>query len=190
VEVSQSKPVTQLLEELRQGDTRAHSKLVALVYPELRRIAAGYMKRERKNHTLQATALVNEAYLRLAGCRSWEDRAHFFAAAAHIMRQILVDYARQWSAEKRGGGALRVTLHEWMAVGEKDSCLVLEVDRLLKRLEQLDPRQCQIVELRFFSGMTEEEISDVLGISLRTVKRDWAMARAWLQKQQSELPQE
>jgi RNA polymerase sigma factor (TIGR02999 family) len=184
--------LTLLLNQVRQGEDAARSRLFSLVYPELKRIATAYMRRERKDHTLQATALVNEAFMRIAGTTrlDWQSRAHFFATAAHIMRQILVDHARQYSAEKRGGSLVKLELQDWLLVREENFDLILGVEALLEKLERLDGRQFRVVELRFYAGMTEQEIAEVLGISTRTVKRDWEMAKAWLQKQLSTMPRQ
>ncbi len=155
--------------------------MVQAVYPQLRRIARLHLRRERNDHTLQATALVNEAYLQLLGQQQdFKDRCHFFAAAAQAMRRILVDYARQRQAKKRAGGLRRVELHETAIIGGGRLDDVLAIDEALARLEQWDARQCRVVELRFFAGLTEAEIAELLGVAERTVKRDWSMARAWL----------
>ena len=153
-----------------------------LVYEELRRLAHRYLSRERTDHTLQSTALVHEAYLRLAGQNppQWQNRAHFFGIAAHIMRQILVEYARGRSAAKRGGNALTLTLDDAVALPQQTDVDVVALDKALGELSGFDPRQGRIVELRFFAGLTIEDISEVLGISPATVKRDWVTARAWL----------
>jgi RNA polymerase sigma-70 factor (ECF subfamily) len=172
--------ITQLLNDLRDGDASAKSKLMPLVYPELRKIAAKYMRRERSDHTLQATALVHDAYLRIVGNQSqWHNRVHFFAVAAEVMRQILVDHARRRRAIRRGGGGARVELVESLLVCTDSADMVLEIDGAIEKLAQLDPRQANIVVLRFFGGLTDEEIAEVEGISARTVRRDWNMARAW-----------
>ena len=177
--------ITLLLAELQAGDAAAESRLVPLVYDELRRLARRYMRAERVDHTLQPTALVHEAYLRLAGQRktSWQNRAHFFGVAAQLMRRILVDHARARQAEKRGGSDANVTFDEALVLKPAQNPDVLALDEALMRLAERDPRQSRIVELRFFGGLTEEEIAEVLGISPRTVKRDWTVARAWLYKE-------
>jgi RNA polymerase sigma factor (TIGR02999 family) len=174
--------VTQLLRELRRGNAEAQSRLIEVVYEELHRMAQRYMRRERSDHTLQPTALVNEVYMRLASQSAgpFENRSHFFAVAAQVMRRILVDYARAAHSSKRGGGAHKITLDDALIYSDNESLEMLAIDRALTRLEELDPRQARIVELRFFVGMTEEEIAEVLEISARTVKRDWQVARAWL----------
>ncbi len=153
-----------------------------LVYEELRRLAHRYLSRERTDHTLQSTALVHEAYLRLAGQNPphWQNRAHFFGIAAHIMRQILVEYARGRSAAKRGGNALTLTLDDAVALPQQTDVDVVALDKALGELSGLDAQQGRIVELRFFAGLTIEDTSEVLGISPATVKRDWVTARAWL----------
>jgi RNA polymerase sigma factor (TIGR02999 family) len=153
-----------------------------LVYEELRRLAHRYLSRERTGHTLQSTALVHEAYLRLAGQNppQWQNRAHFFGIAAHIMRQILVEYARGRSAAKRGGNALTLTLDDAVALPQQTDVDVVALDKALGELSGLDAQQGRIVELRFFAGLTIEDTSEVLGVSPATVKRDWVTARAWL----------
>jgi len=174
--------ITRLLAELKEGNREAESRLLEAVYPELRRIAARYLRAERPGHTLQATALVNEAYLQIVGQqdKGFQNRSHFFAVAAQLMRRILVDYARQRNAQKRDGGRQRVELTEVFGIADERLDEVIQIDAALTRLAEWDPRQCRVVELRFFGGLTEEEAAEVLGISARTVKRDWNMARAWL----------
>ena len=157
-----------------------------LVYSELRRLARSYLRRERSDHTLQSTALVHEAYLRLAGhdAPQWQNRAHFFGVAAHLMRQILVEYARAHSAAKRGGGsACKLALDEALALPQQLDVDVIALDGALQRLNELDGQQARIVELRFFAGLTIEDTSEVLGVSPATVKRDWTSARAWLHRE-------
>lgn len=177
-----SSPVTELLVRWRGGDREALEQLMPLVYEELRRLAHRYLSRERTDHTLQSTALVHEAYLRLAGQNppQWQNRAHFFGIAAHIMRQILVEYARGRSAAKRGGNALTLTLDHAVAFPQQTDVDVVALDKALGELSGLDAQQGRIVELRFFAGLTIEDTSEVLGISPATVKRDWVTARAWL----------
>ena len=174
--------VTHLLEQLRSGKKEAESRLIEVVYPELRRIAMRYMRGERPGHSLQATALVNEVYLRLLGegDRNFQNRSHFFAVAATQMRLILVDHARRKKTQKRQGERVRVELTEIVAISEDKLDDVLEIDAALDRLREWDPRQCKIVELRFFAGLTEEEVAEVMELSPRTVKRDWKVAKAWL----------
>lgn len=174
--------ITRLLADLRGGNRDVHAQLIPLVYDELRRLAAHYMRQERTDHTLQPTALVHEAYLRLVEQRevTWENRAHFFGVAANLMRRILVDHARSKRAEKRGGSVQRVTLDHALQYCEEKSDELIALDEALTRLATWDPRQCQIVELRFFGGLTEDETAAILGVSPRTVKRDWRVARIWL----------
>jgi RNA polymerase sigma-70 factor (ECF subfamily) len=177
--------VTVLLERLAQGDRSAEEALMPRVYVELHRIAMARLKTERPGHTLQATALVHEVYLRM--CRSdeikCENRAHFFRIAARMMRRILVDYARQHGAKKRNEGAVVVSLDDAVAVSAEQSAAAIEVDELLERLAALSPRQAQVVEMRFYGGLSEEEIAAAIGKHVRTVRRDWLMARAWLHEQ-------
>lgn len=177
-----SSPVTELLVRWRSGDQYALDALMPLVYDELRHLAQHYLGRERSDHTLQSTALVHEAYLRLAGHSppQWQNRAHFFGIAARIMRQILVEHARGRGADKRGGNALRIELDDSLALAQQSDVDVIALDRALQQLSELDAQQGRIVELRFFAGLTIEDTSEVLGISPATVKRDWVTARAWL----------
>jgi RNA polymerase sigma-70 factor, ECF subfamily len=171
--------VTTLLRAWAQGDQAAGEELFPILYAELRRQARHYMRRERRSHTLQPSGLVNEAYLRLAGSPDlgWQDRAHFFAIAARVMRQVLVDHARRRRAAKREG--CRVTLED--AKAPAAPLELLDLENALTELVALDPRQASVVELRFFGGLDVEETADVLGLSARTVKREWQTARAWLQ---------
>jgi RNA polymerase sigma factor (TIGR02999 family) len=177
--------ITRLLGNMRAGDRDAAHKLFTIVYRELHRLAQLYMAREREGHTLQPTALANEVYLKLTAGqeRNFQNRAHFFAIAARGMREILVDHARSHRAGKRGGGAERVDLDRAFVFSPGLCEEMLAVDSALDRLAELDPRQARVVELRFFAGLTEEEIGLVLGISARTVKREWQVARAWLHKE-------
>jgi len=179
---SASADVTTLLSRLTEGDTSVVSRLIPLVYDELRRLAAGYMRQERPDHTLQPTALVHEAYLRLVEQRetSWKNRAHFFGVAAQLMRRILIDHARGHLRSKRGGEQQKVSLDEGMLFAADQSAELVAVDEALSRLEKLDPRQCRVVELRFFGGLTVGETAEVLKISPRTVEREWNFAKAWL----------
>ena len=174
--------VTQLLGEWRQGDEGALEKLIPLVQPELHRLAHHYMSRERAGHTLQTTALLDEAYLLLVDNNKplWQNRTHFVAAAAQLMRRIMVDHARERHALKRGGGALKITLEEAALVTERRSEELLALDEALERLAAQDRRKSQIVELRYFGGLTAEETAEFLQLSLRTVEREWTMAKAWL----------
>ena len=178
--------VTEMLAEWSDsGDREALDKLIPIVYEELRRQAARYLQRERPGHTLQTTALVHEAYVRLidqAGVR-WQNRAHFFGIAAEMMRRILVDHARKRRAAKRGGDALKLTLNEALnASGERNLDLIA-VDDALTKLAALDQQQARVVELRFFGGLNVEETAEVLSISARTVKRDWSVAKAWIRRE-------
>jgi RNA polymerase sigma-70 factor (ECF subfamily) len=180
-----SSPITDLLAAARNGDTAAEEAVARAVLTELRALAASYLRRERADHTLQPTALVNEAYLRLLGQSAveWRNRSHFFGIAAQAMRRLLVDHARRHSSARRDGG-VAVTLDEGLpATGESRAYDVLGVHEALDTLQALDPRQARIVELKFFVGLSNEEIADVVGISLSTVSREWALARAWLQQQ-------
>jgi len=180
--------VTNLLIQLTRGDRGAEERLMPLVYAELRRMAASRLRRERADHTLQATALVNETYLRLIEVDTvdWQSRSHFFALAAKLMRRILVDHARARRARKRGGSRESINLDDVLVFTTPRSEQMIALDDALNRLGTYDPRQGQIVELRFFGGLSEEEIAAHLGISARTVKRDWRMAKAWLYKELSE----
>jgi RNA polymerase sigma-70 factor, ECF subfamily len=174
--------VTQLLGDWSGGDKGALEKLIPLVQPELHRLAHRYMNRERAGHTLQTTAILNEAYLRLVDNRKplWQGRSHFVAAAAQLMRRIMVDHARERHSLKRGGGMLKVTLDEAALVTETRSEELLALDEALERLAGQDPRKSQIVELRYFGGLTVEETAEFLKLSQRTVEREWNMAKAWL----------
>ena len=174
--------VTQLLEQWSHGDDAALAELTPLVYKELRRLAHRHMGGERRDHTLQTTALVNEAYLRLAGQTnpSWQDRAHFFAVAARAMRQILVNYAKSQGSQKRGGGAIKVELGEAALVSQEQSKEIVDLHEALERLATLDARKAQVVELKYFGGLNYDEMAEVLKISPVTVRRDWEFARAWL----------
>lgn len=197
-------PVTQLLAEWRAGSDAALSRLSMVLYDELRQLAKRHLRRERPNHTIQSTALVNEAFLRLVGQQSvdWQNRAQFLAIASSLMRRILVDHARARHAEKRGGGAEVLSLEamneapgqaggpEWMRTptalqqrGDGDREDLVAIDAALGRLAEIDPRQVRIVEMRYFAGMTVEETADALEISPATVKREWSMARAWLRRE-------
>ena len=180
-----SQNITHLLKEWSDGDERALDRLTPLVYEELRQQAARYLRRERTGHTLQTTALINEAYLRLIDARNvhWQSRAHFFAIAANVMRRVLVDHARRRDAEKRGGAQLRLTLDEKLVVAPTTDVDVLAIDEALNKLSTIDPQQALVVELRFFSGLSVEETAAALGVSPATVKRDWSVARAWLRRE-------
>jgi RNA polymerase sigma-70 factor (ECF subfamily) len=173
--------VTQLLKAMHAGDAQAAENLLPLVYAELHHLAKAYMRRERPDHTLQATALINEAYLRLVGEDvDWNSRAHFIGLAANVMRRVLVDYARAHKAEQRGGGLQRVEMHDELAVSAEQLGEVEHLDEALKKLERENPRQARVVELRYFGGLSVEQIGALLQIAPRSVKRDWALARIWL----------
>ena len=179
--------VTELLVSWRQGDAAALNRLVPLVYDELRRVARRHLRRESPGHALQATALVHEVYLRLVDVdrMTLTSRTHFFALAATLMRQILVDHARRQHADKRGGGATALSLDEALPAAWTSSVDVLALDQALGALASIDDRQCRVVELRFFAGLTIDEAAEALGVSSATVEREWALARAWLYRQLS-----
>lgn len=181
--------VTQLLIDWSGGDQAAFDKLVPLVYEELRRLAHHYMSREHVGHTLQTTALVNEAYLRLVDQKRvrWQNRAHFFGIAAQMMRRILVDYARKRRYAKRGGELLKVSLAEAGALSDERAADVAALDEALKSLAEIDPQQTRVVELRFFGGLTIEETAEVMGLSRDMVNREWATAKAWLYQEMSKI---
>ena len=180
--------VTRLLADWGRGDKSALDKLIPLVHAELRRIARRQMSGERPDHTLQATALVNEAYVRLAGQEGfeWHDRAHFFAVCAQVMRHILIDHARSHARDKRGGGAIHVSLDEAAVMAEEESVDFIALDEALHALEAVDSQKSRIVELRYFAGLSIEETAEVLKISPRTVRREWRRAKAWLYRMMSE----
>jgi RNA polymerase sigma factor (TIGR02999 family) len=177
--------ITHLLKEWSDGDERALDRLTPLVYGELRRLAAGYLRRERPGHTLETGALINEAYIRLIKAQDvhWQNRMHFFAIAANLMRRILVEHARRRDATKRGGSKARLTLSDVVAVAKEPEVDLLAIDQALERLAVIDPQQAKIVELRFFSGLSVEETAAALGISPKSVKRDWSVARVWLRRE-------
>lgn len=180
-----SNQITQLLLDWSDGKKTALDELMPLVYNELHNLAVHYMNGQRAGHTLQATALVNEAYLRLIDSSrvNWQNRSHFFAISAQLMRRILVDFARAKGSQKRGGELQRVELDETVAVVDNSKINLLELDEVLKTLANLNPRHSQVVELRYFGGLSEEEIAGILGVSKRTVRRDWKIARAWLYRE-------
>lgn len=180
--MNQAEEITVLLKRLQGGDEEAEQRLVSAVHQELHMLAARYMRRERPGHTLQTTALVNEAYLKLVNLKSadWHDRAHFFAVAAQVMRRILVDHARKRIAGKRGGGFEVLALDEALVFSPERSQELVRLDEALQRLEAKDKRASRVVELRFFGGLSVEESAKVLGTSPRTVEREWTFARAWL----------
>jgi RNA polymerase sigma-70 factor (ECF subfamily) len=177
--------ITVLLERVSDGDPTAEEALLPRVYSELHRLALSRMRSERQGHTLQPTALVHEVYLRL--CRSnqidWQNRGHFFRIAARLMRRVLVDHARQRVAHKRQPGQPMASLDGVILISEDQSFKAIEIDQVLNQLAAVSPRQAQVVEMRFFAGLSEEEIAEVLGKNVRTIKRDWLMARAWLHQQ-------
>jgi RNA polymerase sigma factor (TIGR02999 family) len=177
--------VTELLLHWQQGDQAAREQLISLMYGELRRVARNYLRRERPDHTLQSGALVHEAYLRLMGEQSpqWKNRAHFFGVAAQVMRHILVDHARGRRSAKRGGGAPRLALDPQMALPQYRDLDLLALDDALNRLAELDAQQSRLIELRFFGGLSIVETAAALNISAATVKREWATARVWLQRE-------
>ena len=177
--------VTDLLIHWSEGDQEALNKLIPLVYDELHKLASRYLRRERRDHTLQTTAVVHEAYLKLVNQRdaNFENRLHFFAVAAQIMRRILVDYARRHHASKRGGDLYKLSLDEALVTSEEKGADLLALDEALERLAAIDPRQSRVVELRVFAGLTLEETAQALNISPSTVRREWSMAKAWLHRQ-------
>lgn len=183
----QSEPndITRLLIAWRNGEAEALDNLMPLVHRELKRIARNFMRRQRVGHTLQTTALVNEAFVRLVDSDkvNWQDRSHFYAMSAQLMRRVLVDAARRRNSAKRGGERIQVTLADDVRSVEPDRVDVVAIDDALKRLATLNQRQCQIVELRYFGGLTEDEIAETLNVSPRTVRRDWNIARAWLYRE-------
>jgi RNA polymerase sigma factor (TIGR02999 family) len=179
--------VTRLLLELSGGNRTVVDELAPLLYRELKRIAAAQLRRERPGHTLQVTALVHEAYLKLVDQRhvNWQNRAHFFGVAAQAMRRILLDYAKGRARGKRGGGVPQTSLDEALVVSHDRAFELVEIDEALRHLEAFDPRQAKVVELRFFGGLSVEETAEALGVSEPTVKREWAMAKAWLHRELS-----
>lgn len=184
---SSTPTITQLLVAWNRGDQQALELLTPQVYRELRRLAHGYLAGERRGHVLQTTALVNEAFVRLIDWQQveWQNRAHFFGVAATLMRHILVQFAREQQAQKRGGQAIRVSLSEAAAISTRHNPDLVALDDALTELEKLDPRQARTVELRFFGGLNLEEAAEVLKVSVTTVRRDWRMAQAWLHQQLS-----
>jgi RNA polymerase sigma factor (TIGR02999 family) len=185
-----SHEITRLLVDWRKGDQAAFEQLIPLVHAELRRVAHRHMAHERAGHTLQATALVNEAYIRLIDVRqvNWQDRAHFFAMSSRLMRRILVDFARSKGYQKRGGGAQKVTLDEALIVSAEARHDLVAIDDALNALAVVDPRKAQVVEMRFFGGLSVEETAEALKVSVDTVKRDWKLAKAWLLRELAQSP--
>jgi len=175
-------PASHLLRAWGRGDLQARDELVPVVYRELRRRAGAYLRRERPDHTLQPTALVHEAYVRLMGQErvAWQNRAHFFAMAAQMMRRVLIDHAREHQAAKRPGAAVKVVLDDRVGTTQPRACELIALDQALVELARIDPRQGQIMELRYFGGLSEQEVAAVLSISRATVTREWHTARAWL----------
>ena len=184
---AQKHELTQLLIDWNNGDQSAFDRLMPLIDEELRRLAHRYMSREREGHTLQTTALVNEAFVRLVNRKNvnWQNRAHFFGIAAPLMRTILVDHARSHACVKRGGGAFKLELDDALVVSQEKASEVIALDDALKELARLDPQQSRIVELRFFGGLTVEETAEVLHLSPATIKREWSTAKAWLYQELS-----
>ena len=180
-----SAQITQLLLAWRNGEPRALDDLMPLVLRELKKIARNYMRGQRVGHTLQTTGLVNEAYMRLVDSNrvNWQDRTHFFAIAAQLMRRVLVDMARRKNSAKRGGERVQVSLADDVKAAPDRDTDVVALDEALERLAQLNPRHSQIVELKYFGGLTEDEVAETLNISVRTVRRDWNVARAWLYRE-------
>jgi len=184
-EESRPEEITQLLLEMKNGNTQAANDLIPLVYKNLRRMANALLRQERQDHTLQPTALVNDALMRLIGTThlDWQSRAQFFAVASMLMRRILIDHARAHRAEKRGGEFQKVSLDDRLTYDWHKAESLLVLNEALDRLEEIDPRMSKVVEMRYFAGMTEEEVADVLKLSVRTVKRDWQFARDWLYRE-------
>jgi|SRR5687767_3827570 len=180
-------PITQMLLDWSGGDKAALERMMPIVYGELHRLAHRYMNRENRGHTLQTSALVNEAYLRLIDQRSveWHNRAHFFAIAAQMMRRILVDHARSHKYAKRGAGAVHVSLENAAMISNEPTAEVVALDEALRKLESIDPQQARVVEVRFFGGLTIKETAEALGISVDMVKREWSTAKAWLHREMS-----
>lgn len=187
-----SPQITKLLLQWREGKAEALDELVPLVHDELRRIARNFMRRQNPGHTLQTTALVNEAFIRLVDSNrvNWQDRNHFFAISAQLMRRVLVDVARRKNSLKRGGERVQVTLDDKLNVSDEKETDLIALDEAMSLLAELNPRQSQIVELRYFGGLTEEQIADTLEISSRTVRRDWNLARAWLFRELNQKDQQ
>lgn len=180
--------VTQVLRRISKGEREAVEQLVPMIYDEFRALAGSYLRRESPGHTLQPTALVNEAFLKLVDQKNvdWQGRSHFFAVGAQAMRRILVDHARGKSREKRGGDRQKISLNEEITLSPQRDEDLLAVDEALVKLSKIDPRQARIVELRFFGGMTVQEVAEVLGVSKRTVEAEWTMVRAWLRRELTE----
>lgn len=180
--------VTEILRNWREGEPDASERLFPLVYDELKRQARKYLSRERRDHTLQPTALVHEAYLKMVNQNSFvaENRTHFYAVASRLMRQILVDHARAHKAEKRGGAAQRFSIEDLQILPEQSAADLLELNEALQKLESIDERKCRVVDMRFFGGLKENEIAEVLGVNEKTVRRDWQFAKLWLYRELSQ----
>ena len=189
-QMGQTGAVSRLLQAWGRGDLQARDDLMPVVYRELRRRAGGYLRRERQDHTLQPTALVHEAYVRLVGQErvAWQNRAHFFAIASQMMRRILVDHAREHEAAKRPGAGVKVMLDDRIGAAQPRACEFIALDQALVELTRIDPRQGQIVELRYFGGLSEQDVGEVLSISRATVTREWQTARAWLYRRMTTGP--
>lgn len=180
--------ITQILQQWSEGDEKAVESLFPLVYEELRRLARNYLAKERSGHTLQPTALVHEAYMRLIDQTrtTWQSRVHFYAVAANMMRRILVNHARDRATEKRGGSAQRFSIENLDILPEQTAGDLLDLDEALEKLKKLDERKCRVVDLRFFGGLNEDEVAEVLGVSEKTVRRDWQFAKLWLYRELSQ----
>jgi RNA polymerase sigma factor (TIGR02999 family) len=189
-QMGQAGAVSRLLQAWGRGDLQARDDLMPVVYRELRRRAGAYLRGERQDHTLQPTALVHEAYMRLVGQErvAWQNRAHFFAIASQMMRRILVDYVREHQAAKRPGAGMRVVLDDRIGAAQPRACECIALDQALVELTHIDPRQGQIVELRYFGGLSEQDVAEVLSISRATVTREWQTARAWLYRRMTTGP--
>lgn len=182
----ESEGLTQLLLDSRNGDEAALNNLIPVVYAELRRLARSHMRREQPGHTLQTTALINEAYLRLIDQKvSWQNRTHFFGVASRLMRQILVDHACKQNATKRGGGQLQVSLSQATRMIETEAAELIALDEALKGLAAIDERKCRVIEMRYFGGLTIDETAEAMGVSHTTVEAEWKVARAWLRREMS-----
>ena len=177
--------VTQILQNWSGGDSEAPARLMPFVYDEMRRLARVFLAKERGNHTLQPTALVHEAYVRLIDQTrvNWQNRAHFYGIAASMMRRVLIDHARAHATDKRGGATIRLSIDDVQVPVEERAAALLDLDEALERLKEIDERKCKIVEMRFFGGLSDEEIAEVLDVSTRTVLRDWKTARLWLYRE-------
>ena len=182
--------VTQILKNWSGGDADAPARLMPFVYDEMRRLARVFLAKERGNHTLQPTALVHEAYVRLVDQTrvNWQNRAHFYGIAASMMRRVLIDHARSHATDKRGGTTIRLSIDDVQVPVEERAAALLDLDEALERLKEIDERKCKIIEMRFFGGLTDEEIAEVMGVTTRTVLRDWKTARLWLYRELAQNP--